>query len=221
MTAILDMDGLGEFRETLNRIRARVSDLRPYLNRVAIEVRKGFAEMFNTEGAAGGERWKPLAPSTIAAKQQMFEAGEIRGRIRGIRARLRASQLQAGEMPGILIRTGALKDSVVRRGFRGNIHRIGGDGRSVELGTSVPYAAVHEYGGTHEYPIAPVNKPVLAWFGIQKGGKPGWCYARMVPRHPPLARRSFLVVTEDAWNEIMRLSEELLSGAEAPVSAED
>jgi len=220
MTAILDMEGLGEFRQMLERISRRVSDLRPYLNRVAIEVRKGFAEMFNTGGAAGGESWKPLAPSTIAAKQQMFEAGEIRGRIRGVRARLRADQLQAGEMPGILIRTGALKDSVVRRGFRGNIHRIGGDGRSVELGTSVPYAAVHEYGGAGPYTIAPVNKPFLAWFGIRGDGKPGWVYARMV-RHPALARRSFLVVTEDAWNEIMRLSEELLSGVEAPVSAED
>jgi phage gpG-like protein len=215
MAALFQFDGLSEFRDELRKVRDALSDLQPFLTRVAIALRRGFAEMFNSEGRAGGDPWQPLAPSTIAAKQRLFEMGAIRGRVHGVRARLRAGEVQAGSLPGILIRTGALKDSVARRGVRGNIHRVAADGKSIQVGSSLPYAAVHEYGGAAAYTIAPVNKPFLAWFGIKRDGTPGWVYASQV-RHPPLPRRSYLVVTPEAWDEIMNLTEELLSGQARP-----
>jgi phage gpG-like protein len=184
-------------------------DLRKFLKQVAIYLRTGFAENFNAEGRP--EHWAPLSPSTIAAKQQLYEAGAIRGRRRGIRVRLGPGGEQRGSLPGILMGTGALKDSVARSHTRGNIERIGGDGNLLEVGTSLPYADVHDQGGQGSYTVNPGRKGFLCWFGIdRKTGQPGWIFTRRPVRHPPMPRRSFLVITDDVWQQIQAAANALM-----------
>jgi len=209
MGAILEFDGVQEFLDAIAGIRQRMLNLRKFLRQVAIYLRAGFAENFNAEGRP--EHWAPLSPSTIAEKRRLFEAGLIRGRRRGIRVRLGPSGEQRGELPGILIRTGALKDSVARSHTRGNIERISGDGTLLEVGTSLPYADVHDRGGQSSYTISPSQKGFLAWFGIdRKTGQPGWIFTRRPVNHPPMPRRSFLVITEDVWQQIQHAAAALV-----------
>lgn len=197
----LSVSGLDEIIDDLKAVRKRIERPEVFVRLVARRLRACFAENFNAEGRP--ERWSPLAPSTLADKQRLFDSGQIRGRRRGVRVRRGRGGEERGALPGILIRTGALKDSVARSHSRGNIERIRNGGRELEVGTSVPYAAVHDQGGQSAYTIMPKNGKFLAWFGIdRKTGQPGWIFTRGPVRHQPLKRRSFLVVTEDTWDLI-------------------
>jgi phage gpG-like protein len=205
-----EFDGLEEFVRQIAAVRQRMRDLRRFLRQVAIYLRAGFAENFNAEGRP--EHWAPLSPSTIADKQRLFEAGAIRGRRRGIRVRLGPGGEQRGSLPGILMRSGALKDSVARSHTRGNIERIRDDGSTLEVGSSLAYADVHDQGGQGSYTVSPGRKGFLAWFGIdRKTGQPAWIFSRRPVRHPPMPRRSFLVITEDVWQQIIAAGNALVS----------
>jgi len=184
--------------------------MRPLAKAIARRLRACFAENFNAEGRP--EHWSPLAPSTLADKQRMFESGMIRGRRRGIRVRLGLGGQQRGSMPGILIRSGELKDSVARAHTKGNIERIRDGGKELEVGTSL-IQGIHDQGGQSAYTITPRHGKVLAWFGIdRKTGQPAMIFTRGPVRHPPLKRRSFLVVTEDTWELIQNDVLQYLSG---------
>jgi len=216
------ISGLEEFRQDLVSLRDRMRNLRPLAKKIACRLRACFAENFNAEGRP--EKWAPLAPATIAEKQGLFEAGLIRGRRRGVRVRLGPGGEQRGSMPGILMRTGALKDSVARAHTRGNIERIRDEGREIEVGTSVPYAAVHEFGGQGPYTIVPRQGKCLAFIGIdRRTGQPAMMFTRGPVRHPPMKRRSFLVITEDTWDLIQEDAVEylVLGGRGVGVSSAD
>ena len=197
MRIVVIASGIREFRALLEAARTRAADLKPLARQIAIRLRACFAENFNAEGRP--QRWAALAASTIAQKQMLWEAGLIRGRRRGIRVR----PGQMGELPGILIRTGALKDSVARAHTRGNIERIRDGGKELEVGTSIPYAAYHEFGGDGWYTIWPRRGKFLAFIGVdRRTGAPRMIFTPGPVRHPPLKRRSFLVITDDTWELI-------------------
>jgi phage gpG-like protein len=80
----------------------------------------------------------------------------------------------------ILRNTGRLAMSFTSFGVRLN----GED--SVSVGTEVPYAKYHEFGGSREYEIRPVHAKVLAFWTTS-----GMTFRKVV-RHPPLARRPLL-----------------------------
>jgi phage gpG-like protein len=64
-------------------------------------------------------------------------------------------------------------------------------GLAVQIGTDVPYAAIHEFGGkTNPHVISPKRKPFLAF---QKDGK--WIYTRKPVNHPgsKIPARPFIV----------------------------
>jgi phage gpG-like protein len=204
------ISGLDEFRRDVERLRDRMRNIRPLAKKIASRLRACFAENFNAEGRP--EKWAPLAESTIAQKQGLWEAGFIRGRRRGIRVR---PGPDIGGMPGILMKTGALKDSVARAHTRGNIERIRDGGKEVEVGTSLPYAAVHEFGGEGSYTITPRGGKCLAFIGIdRRTGQPAMIFTRGPVKHPPMKRRSFLVVTEDTWDLIQEDALEYLAMAD-------
>jgi phage gpG-like protein len=192
--------------------------------KIAIALRRGFGRNFNAGGRP--EPWQPLADSTLADKQRLFEMGAIRGRRQGIRVRLGPQGEQRGSLPGILMRSGLLKDSVVRAHTRGNIERFLNDGQEIVVGSSLAYADVHNKGGKGEYPIMPRNGKMLRFFGIQRSGpnagQPGWIFARGVKNHPPMPRRPFLVIVNDTWEEIGELATDYLSldGDRTPAIAE-
>ncbi len=210
MRLSIRISGLDEYIRDIGELRLRLRNLRPLAKLIAKRLRACFAENFNSEGRP--EPWAPLAESTLAEKQALFEAGLIRGRRRGVRVRLGPGGEQRGSLPGILMRSGALKDSVARAHTKGNIERIRDEGKEIEVGTSLPYAAVHEFGGESEYTIRPRAGKCLRFFGIdRRTGQPGWIFTRGPVRHPPLRRRSFLTITEETWGLIQSDAMEYLS----------
>lgn len=80
-----------------------------------------------------------------------------------------------GPRPGKLgVRTGRLRSSI-----RFKVNEDDG-GLTVKIGTDVPYAAIHEFGGrTKPHEIRPKRKTFLAF---QKDGK--WVYTRKPINHP-------------------------------------
>lgn len=195
----------------IREIKERARSMQKLSRRIATLLRACFASNFNNEGRP--DPWQPLEPSTIADKNRQFENGEIRGRRAGIRVRLGPDGAPRGQTPGILIRSGALKDSIARAHSKGNIEKFRDNGRQVIVGTNVPYAAVHEFGGMGSYSIMPKTKGVLRWWGIdRKTGKEGWIFARSVRNHPPMPKRSFLVVTDETWAAINDETRQYLMG---------
>lgn len=118
----------------------------------AIRIRQAFAENF-AEG--GRPEWAPLATSTQVRKMAMYLAGKLRGR--NVRVHLVAMRNTQPKAPGALfklVRTGRLRNSVVRSKTAGNISRIDAATGTIELGTAVPYGIFHEEG-TKNMPARP------------------------------------------------------------------
>ncbi len=194
----LEITGIAEFRAQVEAASSRVRKMETLAKAICRRLRACFAENFNAEGRP--ERWAALEPSTLAVKQQLYDAGMIRGRRRGVRIRMGQ---RGGAAPGILIRSGELKDSVVRAHTKGNIERIRNGGQEIEVGSSLPHANVHDQGGDGPYTIMPKAGKVLAFVGIdRKTGQPGIVFTRGPIRHPGMKRRSFLVITEETWDLI-------------------
>lgn len=119
---------------------------------IAVRARQGFAANF----AAGGRpAWAALAPSTLKQKMAMYLAGRILGRkVGGVLVNRRSAQPQAPGALFTLIRSGDLRNSVARRGVKGNITRINPAEGRLELGTNIPYGAFHQEG-TSKMPARP------------------------------------------------------------------
>lgn len=127
-------------------------DERRILTEVARRLRQMFAENFT---AGGRPAWPPLAQSTVRQKTALFMAGKIRGR--NVRAHLVPLSRPQPTLPNalfILIRTGKLRNSVVRRGIAGNITRINTGAHELTVGTSVFYGMFHQEG-TSKMPARP------------------------------------------------------------------
>ena len=207
------ISGLDAQLAYIRDMRERARNMQKLARRIATLLRACFAQNFNSAGRP--DPWEPLTPSTIADKNRRFDNGEIRGRRAGIRVRLGPDGQPRGETPGILIRSGALKDSIARAHSKGNVEKFRDDGRTIIVGTNIPCAAVNEFGGLGSYAIRPKNKLLLRWWGIdRKTGREGWIFARSVSNHPPMPRRSFLVVTEDTWDAINEETRLYLTGGD-------
>lgn len=101
------------------RLLFRIQDLQPVNEKLIEEFRNEIKLQFETQGGRSGFPWAPLKPSTI------------RGRVR------------AGFPPGpILVRTGALRDSLVE-----SHHALGCKSNTPKgwfIGTQVKYAVYHQ-----------------------------------------------------------------------------
>lgn len=198
----IKVSGLDDYARELRDLGRRIDKPTQLAKLIAQRLRACFAENFNAEGRP--EKWAPLSPSTLADKQRLYDQGLIRGRRRGVRVRLGPNGEQRGALPGILMRTGQLKDSVARLHAKGNIERISSNGAEIEVGTALPYADVHDKGGEGAYTIRPKPGKFLSWFGVdRRTGQPGVIFSRGPITHPPLPRRSFLVVTDDTWDQML------------------
>lgn len=108
---------------TLGLILGRAEDLTPVLaGPVNESVNRYFVQQFDSEGGHGGLRWAKLSPVTLKLRQR-------RGRGRG----------------GILRDTNRLWASLTKLGLGPDAIRIITP-RSLERGTSVPYARSHQTG---------------------------------------------------------------------------
>ncbi|GJG88723.1 hypothetical protein tb265_39040 [Gemmatimonadetes bacterium T265] len=118
-------DGLAEVRDVALTARQRVADLRPAFAVVAENLRAYQRRVFDTEGAALGSPWAPLAARTVAARTHGW--GHYR--------------LASTEGPArrVLHWTHGLRESLTADGADGAIASI--SATTLLFGTAVPYAA--------------------------------------------------------------------------------
>ena len=132
MIAFTYADNSEEVSKALAGFEDALEDNAPALREIADDFREMIAQQFASEGSAGGTPWPPR--KSVGAARRFAQSG------RGI-----ASPL--------LVRTGALRDSLIGLGAAGNVEEI--DARSLTLGTRVPYAIFHQLG-TRRMPARPI-----------------------------------------------------------------
>ncbi|MBZ5516844.1 MAG: phage virion morphogenesis protein [Acidobacteriia bacterium] len=116
--------------KALGNFQAALADQVPALQAIADDFRAMLAEQFASEGRAEGTPWPP-------------------------RARRGGPRSRPGQAQGLplLVRTGALRDSLVEAEAPGHVEEF--DATSLTLGTRVPYAMFHQFG-TRYMPARPI-----------------------------------------------------------------
>jgi phage gpG-like protein len=190
--------------EQLTALAGRVRNLTPAMNATAIIVRQEFAATFAAQGRP--DAWAPLSPHTLAAKQGMFDEGKIRGRNPKTQQLVRGG---GGSLPGILVRTGDLRTSYIRRNAKGNIHNVSADGQRLELGSSLPYAGYHETGHDGGKLIQSRRAGgMLKWQGVG-----GTHFSRSIIQGA-LPRRSVTYLSPEAMAKIVLANQAHVAGSD-------
>lgn len=140
---------LGEFQEAM-------ADQAPALGQIADDFRELVAEQFATEGRAAGAAWA------------------VRARRGGPRGRPGQTPYQLAQGPAqglpLLVRTGALRDSLTRPGAAGRVEQM--DRQTLSIGSRLPYALFHQTGTRRmaARPIIVLNDERTAkWTGFVRG----------------------------------------------------
>ena len=128
-------DNSDEVTKSLAAFQATLADNAPALGEIADDFRAMVAEQFASEGRAGGTPWAARHHPSVPSSMRRGSAK------RGV----------ASASP-LLVRSGELRDSLIGSGA-GRVEEI--DARSLTLGTSVPYAMLHQLG-TRFMPARPV-----------------------------------------------------------------
>lgn len=113
-------------------LSARIKNLKPAFAEIGEEIAGTVREGFSASQSPWGARWKSIGQSAIMGrlahrKDSFGKRGKITAKGRGY--------LTGGVQP--LLDTGRLRNSITYRA----------SGSGVEIGTTVPYAAIHQFGG--------------------------------------------------------------------------
>lgn len=179
----------------LEELENRVTNIEPLLNRIARIMRRAAAARFRD----GGPGWRPLAESTVADKL----AADLPPKMGNGKVFPRFRQAGALTAPAttILIRSGALRDSWVRKRDKYHIENIDVEQGTVEIGSALPYASAHQMG-TPPRLITPVNALALRF--MTASGR--YVYRKYV-NHPGLPPRPVQLLPHDE----IRIREEIQS----------
>lgn len=132
------MPGIANLQIGLSRLRTDIADWRPFWEaKFAPFFYRQNLENFVLEGAATGGRWAPLSTAYAQWKARHFPNA------------------------GILVRSGALKASLLSQAAPGAIFRS--MPQALEVGTSTPYGVFHQ-SGTRRMPARPplrVDEPFM------------------------------------------------------------
>ena len=117
--------GANSIARGLNAMGQRVTDLRPAWSEIADDFLDISRDVFDTQGAALGRRWKPNAPWWAAYKQEKY-----------------------GADAGILVQQppGRLRQSVTVKNAPYALRDV--RPAQLRIGTSLGIAAIHQKGGT-------------------------------------------------------------------------
>ena len=121
-----------ELRQALDKLAARVSDMAPVMHRITQIMEEGTRTHFEEERGPDGQKWKPLADSTLLAHMRRSSPGGLLTK----RGNTRAKAVKALAQKKILLDHGRLS------------HELGREASSMSaMLTSVqPYAATHQFG---------------------------------------------------------------------------
>lgn len=120
-----------EVLRALDALRARVGDMTPAMRAAAQVLRSDILERFDTQTAPDGASWKPLSAASILSRARRHAPAGYRKRRAQTVARF-ASGAKA------LLDTGQLRNSI--KVLRANA-------AEAVVGTKLPYAAIHHFGG--------------------------------------------------------------------------
>ncbi len=169
----------------------RATHLRPLLETLARLMREAAGKRF-AEG--GNPHWPKLAPATVRSKL----AAALPPLTRTGRIPRRLVQNQAFGPAGILIRTGAYRDSWRQKGAKGHVEVIDEQAGIVAIGSRLTtadgkrtLASLHQKG-THGYTIRARLARALAFPGSN-----GETLLRRAVQHPGVPPRPVTFTTED------------------------
>jgi phage gpG-like protein len=123
--------------EALAGFKGALADNAPALRAIADDFRETIAQQFASEGRAEGTPW-PARKSS-----------------RGVGTTRRVARTRRPDQIGtpLLVRTGALRDSLIGPGAAAHVEE--NDGSSLTLGSRLPYAMFHQVGTRH-MPARPI-----------------------------------------------------------------
>jgi phage gpG-like protein len=126
---ITDVD-TSALRRRFSQMARRSEDFSPMFRWALRQLQEAHAKNFASRGSLGGSTWKPLDPEYASWKLAEYGSG------------------------GILVRSGALRDSLTNWSARGAIREIGNT--RATFGTSLDYSEFHELG-TLKMPARKIN----------------------------------------------------------------
>jgi len=129
---VSDFSGLDRVGDALRHLEAATGDLEPLFDDVGAALVTSTRERFQDQVGPDGRRWAPLSADTVLSRL----GGASRAYTKDMRFRAGAKRKLAGGMK-ILIRRGHLRNSITHRASRAG----------VEVGTAMPYGAIHQFGG--------------------------------------------------------------------------
>lgn len=133
MIAFTYADNSEAVAKSLGDFQAAIANQEGALQQVADDFREMVAQQFATEGRAEGTPWAPRESARVGAD--------------GVRP------LRGERRSPLLVRTGALRDSLTRKGATGGIEAL--DGQTLSIGSRLPYAIFHQLG-TRRMPARPL-----------------------------------------------------------------
>jgi len=121
-----------QLKRALDRLSARLANMRPVMHRIAQTMDEGVRTHFTDERGPDGQKWAPLADSTLLAHMRRASRGGILTR----RGNTRAKAVKALAQKKILRDSGALGHELVKE-----VTSL-----SAMLGSNKVYAATHQFG---------------------------------------------------------------------------
>ena len=138
----------------LNALRSRVRDMTPAMRAAAQVLRSDILERFDAQTSPDGSAWKPLSAASILSRARRHAPAGYRKRRAQTVARF------AGGAKALLD-TGQLRNSI-------KVLRV--SSTEALVGTRLPYAAIHHFGGKAGRGRK-VTIPARPFMGLSRDGK--------------------------------------------------
>lgn len=135
-------------QQALDNLSRRLSDMSPVMNRVAQVMEEGTRKHFEEERGPDGQKWKPLADSTLLAYMRRASPGGLLTK----RGNTRAKAIKALAQKKILRDSGDLSHLLGRQVTAS----------SAQLSSNMKYAATHQFGDDKR------NIPARPFFGFSE-----------------------------------------------------
>jgi phage gpG-like protein len=152
MIAFTYTDNSEAVDKALANFQASLADETPALQAIADDFRALIARQFATEGRAEGTPWPPRKRSRVGAG-------------------LAPPSKRATQASPLLVRTGALRDSLIGPSALGHVEEL--EAQSLTLGSRLPYALFHQLG-TRRMAARPLivlsGERTERWVEIVRGG---------------------------------------------------
>lgn len=154
----IEAKGLNTVLNVMESMAARGISLAPLMGRIGLEL---VASVHANFAAEGRPKWKPLSAKTVAAYQAAaVQKAQATKRWKNVKTGKTRSKIESDRVQKdvgahkLLVQTGELRNSIMV----GAVTDF-----SVEIGSPLPYARIHQLGGTiGAITIKPRNKQALA-----------------------------------------------------------